>query len=336
MPGPLNGIRVVDMTMNVMGPYAAQILGDMGADVCKIEPPEGDALRGIGPSRHKGMGPYFLHLNRNKRSLALDMKKPGAREVLLRLLRQADVLLYSFRPKAMERFGASYAEVSAVNPRIVYCGAFGFGQDGPFSRRGGRAGPGGGDDIFSQLFGEAFRERGAGGGRTSPRRRGEDVSATHDVTHEEVAGEAKKRVALPGGREIDVVIPKGLADRQTIRLRGLGQEGGGGPGDALLTIRILPHPRFTPEGQNLRVRVPVELDEAVLGGTVRVPTLTGAVDMAIPPMTSSGRTLRLRGKGLPGKAGRGDLLAIVEIRLPEKADEALLDYARRLRSEKAV
>ena len=70
MPGPLNGIRIVDMTMNVMGPYAAQILGDMGADICKIEPPEGDTLRGIGPSRHKGMGPYFLHLNRNKRSLA--------------------------------------------------------------------------------------------------------------------------------------------------------------------------------------------------------------------------------------------------------------------------
>jgi crotonobetainyl-CoA:carnitine CoA-transferase CaiB-like acyl-CoA transferase len=135
VPGPLNGVRVVDMTMNVMGPYASQILGDMGADICKIEPPEGDALRGIGPARHKGMGPYFLHLNRNKRSLALDMKKPGAREVLLRLLRQADVLLYSFRPKAMERLGASYAEVSAVNPRIIYCGAFGFGQDGPYAER---------------------------------------------------------------------------------------------------------------------------------------------------------------------------------------------------------
>ena len=107
MSGPLTGIRVVDMTMNVMGPYASQILGDMGADICKIEPPEGDALRGIGPFRNKGMGPYFLHLNRNKRSLALDLKQPGAREVLGRLLVQADVLLYSFRPKAMGRLGAS-------------------------------------------------------------------------------------------------------------------------------------------------------------------------------------------------------------------------------------
>ena len=214
--------------------------------------------------------------------------------------------------------------------------SFGFGQGGPFGGRRGGRGSGAADDIFSQLFGDAFREHAGGQGRAAPRRRGEDVSATLDVTLEEIAGEAKKRVALPGGREIDVVIPKGVADGQTIRLRGLGQGGPGGAGDVLLTVRIRPHERFTVEGQNLRTRVPVGLDEAVLGGTVRGPTLGGAVDMTIPPMTSSGRTLRLRGKGLPGKDGRGDLLATVEIRLPETADEALLDYARRLRSEKAV
>ena len=115
MSGPLTGIRVVDMTMNVMGPYASQILGDMGADICKVEPPEGDTLRGVGPSRSKGMGPYFLHLNRNKRSLALDLKRPGADAVLRRLLAQADVLLYSFRPQAMARLGADYATVAAIN-----------------------------------------------------------------------------------------------------------------------------------------------------------------------------------------------------------------------------
>jgi len=213
---------------------------------------------------------------------------------------------------------------------------FGFGAGGPFGgRRGARSGGGGGDDIFSQLFGEALSER-AGRTARASRGRGEDVAATLDVTLEEIAGEARKRVALPGGREIDVVIPKGVADGQVIRLRGLGQSRGGEPGDALLTIRILPHGRFAVEGSDLRVRVPVELDQAVLGGTVRVPTLTGALDMTIPPMTSSGRTFRLRGKGLPRKDGRGDLLATVEIRLPETADEALLDYARRRRSEKAV
>jgi formyl-CoA transferase len=135
LSGPLTGIRVVDMTMNVMGPYAAQILGDMGADICKIEPPEGDTLRGIGPARHKGMGPYFLNLNRNKRSLAIDLKKPAARDVLTALLRQADVLLYSFRPQAMARLGAAYDDVAAINPRIIYCGAFGFGQNGPYAAR---------------------------------------------------------------------------------------------------------------------------------------------------------------------------------------------------------
>jgi crotonobetainyl-CoA:carnitine CoA-transferase CaiB-like acyl-CoA transferase len=133
--GPLDGVRVIDMTMNVMGPYASQILGDMGADVCKIEPPEGDTLRGIGPARNKGMGPYFLNLNRNKRSLALDLKKSEAGAVLRRLLEKADVLLYSFRPKAMARLGASYGDVAAINPRIIYCGAFGYGQTGPYADR---------------------------------------------------------------------------------------------------------------------------------------------------------------------------------------------------------
>jgi len=131
--GPLNGIRVIDMTMNVMGPYAAQTLGDMGADICKVEPPEGDTLRGVGPSRSKGMGPYFLNLNRNKRSLVLDLKHAEGGAVLRRLLGQADVLLYSFRPQAMARLGASYADVSAINPRIIYCGAFGYGQSGPYA-----------------------------------------------------------------------------------------------------------------------------------------------------------------------------------------------------------
>jgi crotonobetainyl-CoA:carnitine CoA-transferase CaiB-like acyl-CoA transferase len=133
--GPLTDVRIIDMTMNVMGPYAAQILGDMGADICKVEPPEGDTLRGIGPSRNPGMGPYFLNLNRNKRSIVLDLKKSPARAVLQRMLGQADVLLYSFRPRAMKRLGVAYEDVAALNPRIVYCGAFGYGQDGPYAER---------------------------------------------------------------------------------------------------------------------------------------------------------------------------------------------------------
>jgi DnaJ-class molecular chaperone len=214
--------------------------------------------------------------------------------------------------------------------------ASGFGADGPFA---GRRSSRGGDDIFSQIFGEAFRsaERG-GGARTKARSRGEDVEAVLTVTLEDIASDAKQRITLPTGREVEVSLPKGVTDGQVIRLRGLGH---GGPmsdaGDALLTIRIAPHERFTLEGGgNLRLRVPVELDQAILGGSIRVPTLNGAVDMTIPPMTSSGRTFRLRGKGLPTKGGAGDLLVITEVKLPETADEALLDYAKKRRAERAV
>lgn len=135
MSGPLDGVRIVDMTMNVLGPYASQLLGDAGADILKVEPPEGDTLRGVGPCRHPGMGPFHLHLNRNKRSIALDLKAERGREALARLVAGADVLVYSFRPKAMARLGLSYGEVAALNPRAIYCGAFGFGQTGPYADR---------------------------------------------------------------------------------------------------------------------------------------------------------------------------------------------------------
>jgi DnaJ-class molecular chaperone len=221
--------------------------------------------------------------------------------------------------------------------------SFGFNAGGPFggrrSSRGAGAGADPGEDFFSQIFGEAFRSAGDGmkQGRARPRsQKGEDVNATLTVTLEEVANEAKKRLRLPTGRDVDVVIPKGVSDGQVIRLRGLGAGAPGiDPGDALLTIKIAPHDRFTPEGSNLRLRLPIEIEEAVLGGSIRVPTLTGAVEMNIPPMTNSGRTFRLCGKGLPGKAGPGDLLVTVEIRLPEVVDEELLTYARKRRSAKA-
>ncbi|KLK93209.1 molecular chaperone DnaJ [Microvirga vignae] len=219
---------------------------------------------------------------------------------------------------------------------------FGFGGGSPFGRRGARGFTGGDtNDFFSELFGEAFRSAGAEGMRQQQNRarpqKGEDVSATLTVTLEEVAAEAKKRIRLPTGRDLDVVIPKGVSDGQVIRLRGQGQGAPGvNPGDALLTIRIAPHERFTMEGANLRSRLPIQIEEAILGGSVRIPTLTGAVSMNIPPMTDSGRTFRLRGKGLPMKGGeRGDLLVTVEIKLPEVVDEELMDYARKRRSAKA-
>lgn len=134
-PGPLAGLKVVDMTSVLMGPFASQMLADMGADVIKVEAPAGDMVRQIGPARHAGMGPVFLNANRNKRSVVLDLKHPEGLAALKRLLVDADVLMYNVRPQAMERLGLGYAEVEAINPRIVYAGLFGFGQDGPYAAR---------------------------------------------------------------------------------------------------------------------------------------------------------------------------------------------------------
>jgi crotonobetainyl-CoA:carnitine CoA-transferase CaiB-like acyl-CoA transferase len=132
---PLHGIKVIDMTSVLMGPFASQSLGDMGADVIKVESPQGDLVRQIGPARHEGMGPVFLNANRNKRSVVLDLKRAPGLEALQLLLRDADVLMYNVRPQAMERLGLGYEAVAAINPRIVYAGLFGFGQDGPYANR---------------------------------------------------------------------------------------------------------------------------------------------------------------------------------------------------------
>jgi DnaJ-class molecular chaperone len=234
------------------------------------------------------------------------------------------------RPRAsgFEGFGGGFGGGGA--------GARGF--DFETMNRGGGGRGGMGEDIFSHIFGEAFRAGGAGpGGRQAAK--GEDVSAELLVTLEQVGGEEKLRLNLPTGREVDVMIPKGVVDGQTIRLRGLGHPGGprSEPGDVLLTIRIQPHPRFKLEGADLRASVEVPLEDAILGGTIRVPTLTGAVEMKMPPMTSSGRTFRLRGKGLPKKDGsRGDLLATTAIVLPAGEDEALSEFARSRKAARAV
>ena len=132
---PLHGIRIIDMTSVLMGPFASQALGDMGADVIKIEAPAGDVVRQIGPTRHAGMGPIFLNTNRNKRSVVLDLKHPEGMAALKRLLGEADVLMYNVRPQAMARLGLDYESVRALNPRLVYAGLFGFGQDGPYAAR---------------------------------------------------------------------------------------------------------------------------------------------------------------------------------------------------------
>lgn len=126
MPGPLNGIRVVDMTSLGMGPYATQIMGDMGADVIKVESPDGDGFRDVAPSAHPKMGAAFLNLNRNKRSIVLDLSRAGERETLIELLATADVFICSLRPRSLRKYRLDYDSLHERFPRLVYCGVYGY------------------------------------------------------------------------------------------------------------------------------------------------------------------------------------------------------------------
>ena len=132
-PGPLAGIRILDLTTVVMGPFATQILADLGADVIKLEPPGGDVMRHVGPMRNPAMGHLFLNSNRNKRSIVLDLKQPEARAAALKLIEGMDVLIHNIRPQAMERLGLGYADLAAINPRLVYVAAVGFGAGGRYA-----------------------------------------------------------------------------------------------------------------------------------------------------------------------------------------------------------
>lgn len=131
--GPLSGVRVVDMTAVFMGPSATQMLADLGADVIKVEAPGGDVIRGIGPQGAQGLGPLFLGLNRNKRSVVLDVKHPEGKQALLDLLADADVLTYNVRPPAMRRLGLDFETLAALYPRLIYVGMFGFSERGRYA-----------------------------------------------------------------------------------------------------------------------------------------------------------------------------------------------------------
>ena len=137
MPGPLHGIKVVEFTSVVLGPLACQMLGDMGADVIKVEPPGGDTNRRLGPVRENAdMAALYLTCNRNKRSVVLDLKSADGLAAALKLAEKADVMVHNFRPQAMARLGLDYEAVSAINPEIVYCGTYGFGKAGPYGHFG--------------------------------------------------------------------------------------------------------------------------------------------------------------------------------------------------------
>ena len=131
----LEGLKILDMTTILMGPYATQIMGDYGAQVTKVEAPSGDLMRQVGPARQQGMGPMYLNTNRSKRSLALDLKTEAGRKVLMRLAQQSDVLITNVRPKAMARLGLTWEALEAANPRLIYAALVGYDQRGPYAGR---------------------------------------------------------------------------------------------------------------------------------------------------------------------------------------------------------
>jgi len=133
--GPLAGVKVLDLTWVILGPFCTQMLADHGADVIKLEAPEGDPMRAVGPRRTNDMGPSFLQLNRNKRSMALDLKQASSRQVLERLIAWCDVFVSNMRPQALERLGLDYDSIRRVNPKVVYVSCSGFGEDGPYAGR---------------------------------------------------------------------------------------------------------------------------------------------------------------------------------------------------------
>jgi crotonobetainyl-CoA:carnitine CoA-transferase CaiB-like acyl-CoA transferase len=163
MAGALAGLKIVDMTVVALGPYATMLLGEQGAEIIKVEPPEGDTTRRVGPSKvNPGMAPHHMFVNRNKRSLCLDLKQPAARDALLKVIAGADALVYSIRPQAMARLGLGYEAVRRVNPGICYIGACGYTSDGPYGHLPAY------DDAIQALSGVAALMGGDGAPRYAP------------------------------------------------------------------------------------------------------------------------------------------------------------------------
>jgi DnaJ-class molecular chaperone len=261
--------------------------------------------------------------------------------------RAYEVLNDSNKREMYDRYGSSFESMGGGGP----------GGPGGATWRTYSPGEGGFEDFdFSQVFGERFGQDAAGGfadlfkqftgaGGAGPRtraprgasRRGADLRHELKISFATAinGGQARLSLRRAGGKteSIDVKIPAGIADGKKIRLKGQGEAApqGGTPGDILITVRVAPHPCFQRRGQNLELKVPVTLAEAVLGASIDVPTPRGTISLKIPPNTSSGKRLRVKGHGVPGKMEAGDLYAEVQIVLPESLDDETIECIKKLK-----
>jgi DnaJ-class molecular chaperone len=209
-----------------------------------------------------------------------------------------------------------YREYAGGEEGARYRSTAGFEDIGAFS------------DLFGDLFGERGGVRGAAGGRRFSMR-GQDAHYRLDVDFLDAVNGTKTRITLPDGGTLDVTIPPGVTDGQVLRLKGKGNPGmgEGEPGDALIEIAVRPHPVFKREGDDILVEVPITFDEAVLGGKVEVPTITGRVSVTVPPGANAGQTLRLKGRGIKRGSKRGDQLVKLSVVMPERIDDELKRFA---------
>ncbi|QAY76257.1 DnaJ C-terminal domain-containing protein [Sphingosinicella sp. BN140058] len=260
-----------------------------------------------------------LHPDRNR-------DNPAAAEKFAKVTQAYDILTDKDKRARYDR-----GEIDEDgNPRGFNFGGGGGGAGGSGGyARGPQGGFGGGEEVdlsevFEGLFGGGTQRRGGfggfggfGGRRSAPPQKGADSSYRLAVSFEDAATLADQRVTLQGGKTVSIKLPKGVEEGAKIRLAGQGQPGAAGNGDAIVTIAISPHRFYTRDGDHIRLDLPISLDEAVLGGKVKVPTVDGPVMVAIPAGSSSGKTLRLKGKGFTGKSGtRGDQLVTLMIEIP--------------------
>jgi len=197
MPGPFAGLRVVDLTTVFVGPFAGQLLGDMGAEVIKVEAPGGDTTRSTGPSAHPDMGANFLQVNRNKRGIVLDLKTEGGAAAMRRLVAGADVFLHNMRPEPLARLKVDYAHVKEIKPDIVYCNVWGFGRKGRY------AGMAAYDDVIQGASGMVALEAFAGGpARYMPSLLADKTTAVFAAYA--IAAALFHRLATGEGQEVEV------------------------------------------------------------------------------------------------------------------------------------